>query len=187
MGVTLGILAGGRASRLGGIDKAWMRRDGVPQVVRLGRRFGPDVAEVVVSANRELPRYAQAGLRAVPDRHAGIGPLGGLHALAHACGTHWLLTLPVDIVDASASLPGSLAAVSGQGAWVEDDAGVQPLAALWRVAALREGLVEAIATHDYAVQALQRRLGMQPLRLTGMRLGNLNTFEDLQAAGVETQ
>jgi len=37
--VTLGILAGGRASRLGGRDKAWLQRDGVPQVLRIARRF----------------------------------------------------------------------------------------------------------------------------------------------------
>ena len=29
-GVTLGLIAGGRATRLGGIDKAWLLRDGVP-------------------------------------------------------------------------------------------------------------------------------------------------------------
>ena len=37
--LTLGILAGGRATRLGGRDKAWLQRDGVPQVVRIARRF----------------------------------------------------------------------------------------------------------------------------------------------------
>ena len=182
---TLGILAGGHASRLGGIDKAWMHRDGVPQVLRLSLRLGPDMAQVVVSANRDLPRYAQAGLRAVPDRHPGIGPLGGLHALAHACDTPWLLTLPVDIVDASDRLPGMLAAAGEPGAWIVDDAGVQPLVARWRVVALRAGLAEAITVHDYAVQGLQRRLGMRAVRLSGVRLGNLNTFQDLQAAGVQ--
>lgn len=190
---TLGIIAGGRATRLGGLDKAWLRRDDVPQVLRLSRQFASRISRVLVSANRALPRYAQAGLRAVPDRHEDIGPLGGLDALAHACVTPWLLTLPVDVLEASDCLPdmlataatAGLAGAGAQGAWVEDDAGVQPLVALWPVATLRAGLAEAIAARDHSVQALQRRLCMPSIRLSGVRLGNLNTLQDLQAAGVE--
>lgn len=183
---TLGILAGGRATRLGGLDKAWMQRDGLPQVQRLVRRFGPKAGDVLISANRDLPRYVEAGLHAVPDRHMDIGPLGGLDALAHACVTPWLLTLPVDIVDANDCLADTLAAAGGQGAFVEDDAGTQPLVALWRVEALRAALPQAIAAHDYAVQGLQARLGMQRVRLQGVRMGNLNTPADLHAAGIAT-
>ena len=183
--ISLGLLAGGRASRLGGIDKAWMQRDGVPQVLRLVRRFGTKVGAVLVSANRDLPRYAEAGLQAISDRHEDIGPLGGLDALANACSTPWLLTLPVDIVDANDCLLDTLVAAGGQGACVEDDAGVQPLVALWNVDALRTGLQAAIEARDYAVQGLEGRLDMQRVRLQGVRMGNLNTFEDLQAAGIE--
>ncbi|KLD75466.1 molybdopterin-guanine dinucleotide biosynthesis protein MobA, partial [Xanthomonas hyacinthi DSM 19077] len=35
--VTLGILAGGRAQRLGGRDKAWLQRDGQALVQRLAQ------------------------------------------------------------------------------------------------------------------------------------------------------
>ena len=56
--LTLGILAGGRASRLGGIDKAWLERGGTAQVTRIARRFDGECATVLVSANRDLPRYA---------------------------------------------------------------------------------------------------------------------------------
>ena len=52
--VTLGILAGGRATRLGGRDKAWLTRGGVPQVLRIARRFGAECSAVCVSANRDL-------------------------------------------------------------------------------------------------------------------------------------
>ena len=97
--ITLGILAGGRATRLGGIDKAWLERGGVAQVVRLTRRFGPEAAAVLASANSELPRYALAGIEAVPDRVEDAGPMGGLDALAAACRTPWLLTMPVDLVE----------------------------------------------------------------------------------------
>ena len=183
--LTLGILAGGRASRLGGLDKAWLQRDGVPQVLRISRRFAHRVDAILVSANRGLPRYADAGLQAVADRCPDVGPMGGLEALAATCATPWLLTLPVDIVDANDCLLPSLASAGGQGAFAEDDDDVQPLVALWRVYALRAALAAALDARDYAVQALQGRLGMRCVRLAGVRFGNLNTPADLAAAGVE--
>src|SRR5690606_30658243 len=54
---TLGLLAGGRATRLGGADKAWLVKDGVPQVLRLARRVRDEVDAVLVSANRDHGRY----------------------------------------------------------------------------------------------------------------------------------
>lgn len=181
---TLGILAGGRATRLGGVDKAWLQRDGVPQVLRIARRFGPRLAAVIVSANRDAERYPAHGLRVVADRQVGIGPLAGLDALAAACPTPWLLTVPVDLVDANDCLVGSLFATGAQGAFVEDDDGLQPLVALWPVDHLRAALPQALDEGDYAVQSLQQRMGMARLRLAGVRLGNLNRPEDLIAAGI---
>lgn len=182
--LTLGILAGGRASRLGGLDKAWLARDGLPQVERIVRRFAPLAGAVLVSANRGLARYAGAGLAAVPDRRADLGPIGGLDALAAAARTPWLLTLPVDVVDANDCLLPSLAAAGGQGAVVEDDDGPQPLVALWKVEPLRAALGAALQAGDLSVQSLQQRLQMPRVRLAGVRLGNLNTPADLAAAGI---
>lgn len=182
--LTLGILAGGRATRLGGIDKAWLRRGGQPLVLHLASLFVPEVDHVLVSANRQATRYAEHGLHAVADRVGGIGPLGGLDALAQACATPWLLTLPVDVVYVDDRLLGTLEAAGGAGAYACDEDGVQPLIALWSVAALRDGIARAIDADDYAVQALQGRLGMNAVRFFGARFGNLNTPDDLAAAGI---
>lgn len=181
---TLGILAGGSATRLGGIDKAWLQRSGVPLVLALAQRLAPEVDATLVSANRNLERYDAHGLRAVADRVAGIGPLGGLDALAHACTTPWLLTLPVDVVCVNECLLRSLRAAGGQGASAGDDDGPQPLVALWPVPALRTAVADAIADGDLAAHALQSRLGMARVRFDGVRYGNLNTPGDLAAAGV---
>ncbi|WP_149193438.1 molybdenum cofactor guanylyltransferase [Luteimonas suaedae] len=183
--VTLGMLAGGRGLRLGGADKAWLRRDGVAQVQRLAARFAPETGAVLVSANRAAERYAAVGLTMVADRTPDVGPLGGLDALAQACGSDWLLTVPVDVVSVNDCLLPSLAAAGGTGAYAVDDDGVQPLVALWRVEALRRAAAAAIASGDLAVQVLQRRLGMAAVRLAGVRFGNLNTPEDLAAAGFD--
>lgn len=189
---TLGILAGGRASRLAGRDKAWLERDGVPQVVRWQRRFSDEAAAVLVSAssrlsNDMLDRYRQAGLDAVADRHDGnIGPLAGLDALAAACKTPWLLTIPVDLVGVNECLLPTLESMgTANGAFAVDDDGPQPLVALWRVEALRPLVADAIREGDFAVHRLQLRLGMAAVRLEGVRFGNLNTPEDLAAAGID--
>lgn len=190
----LGILAGGRGERLGGAAKAWLERDGVPQVLRLARRFQGRVAAALVSANpataAEAQRYAALGLQVVRDlRPPGLGPLAGLEALAQACTQPWLLTVPVDLVDVNDCLLPSLAAAAAgtHGAWAEDDDGIQPLVALYRTMRLREAAARALAQGDYAPRRLQAGLGMARVRLAGVRFGNLNTPADLAAAGVTAE
>jgi molybdenum cofactor guanylyltransferase len=184
--VTLGILAGGRGTRLGGVDKAWLERNGEPQVLRLARRFDGEVDQVLVSANTGVGRYARHGLKVVADRIAGSGPLGGLEALASACATPWLLTVPVDVVGVNDCLLRRLrAAAGGGGAHAWDEEGPQPLVALWDRDRLRTAAAEALAAGELAVHALQARLEMTCVRLPGVRFGNLNTPGDLAAHGFQ--
>ncbi|WP_024867951.1 NTP transferase domain-containing protein [Pseudoxanthomonas suwonensis] len=184
--LTLGLLAGGRGSRLGGVDKAWLQRDGIPQVLRFARRFPGETGPVLVSANRDLRRYAEAGLQAVPDRlPADSGPLAGIEALAAACTTPWLLTLPVDLFDVNDCLVRTLASgASAAGAVAEDDDALQPLVALYRVAPLRTALTGAIAAGELAPRRLQERLELPRVRFAGVRFGNLNTPQDLAVARI---
>ena len=182
---TLGILAGGAATRMGGRDKAWLERAGIPQVLRWQRRFAGHVDALLVSANRDEARYRGHGLVAVRDDVAGAGPMAGLSALATACATPWLLTLPVDLVDCSDCLLPTLRSAAGDaGAWAEDDEGRQPLVALWRVDLLRAAAPRALARGALSVRDLQAALGMTGVRLAGVRFGNLNTPADLAMAGV---
>lgn len=184
--ITLGILAGGRATRLGGLDKAWIERDGLPQVIRLQRRFVSEVATTLVSANREFSRYAEVDLTVVPDRLAGdFGPIAGLDALAIRCETPWLLTLPVDLFGVNdCLLPTLIAERFDNGAFAEDDDGPQPLVALWRVAALHQVVATAVASNESAIHKLQSQLNLARVRFRGVRFGNLNTPDDLAAAGI---
>jgi len=185
--ITLGILAGGRATRLGGCDKAWLERDGVPQVLRMSRRFASEVSTVLVSANRHDARYPSHGLTMVADRIPDVGPLGGLDALAAACTTPWLLTIPVDLVGVNECLVPTLIASAGDnGAFAQDDDGLQPLVALWRIEKLRPVVTEAMKAGEHAIQALQARMDMACVPFTGVRFGNLNTPADLVAAGIAT-
>ena len=181
--LTCGIIAGGRATRLGGRDKAWLEHGGQPQVLRLARRFGGQCGSVLASANRDLARFGEAGLAVVADRVADIGPLGGLEALAAACATTWMFTVPVDIVDANDCLLRTLAGAGGDGAVACDDDGLQPLVALYRTQALKPAIAAALATANHSVQAMQAAMGLPTVVFAGVRFGNLNTPGDLQRAG----
>lgn len=187
--ITLGILAGGRASRLGGVDKAWITRGEVPQVVRWQRRFSAETATILVSANRDLPRYAAAGLTAIADRiDADVGPITGLEALLAHCRTPWLFTLPVDLVGVNdCLLPTLIAGSSEQGGYAVDDDGPQPLVALWKVPAARKAAADALAAGNVAVHSLHQYLGTALVRLSGVRFGNLNTPQDLRDAGARIE
>ena len=183
--ISLGILAGGRATRLGGIDKAWIERGGIPQILRWQRRFANETAALLVSANRDLSRYADAGLEVVADRVTGdLGPIAGLDALLHNCRTPWLLTLPVDLVGVNECLVPSLCSGrSDNGAFAIDADGAQPLVALWRVEAASPAITAVIKQGNGAIHPLHTALGMAPVRFEGVRFGNLNTPGDLLAAG----
>src|SRR5690606_9976552 len=127
------------------------------QVERLVDRLSPGVDEVLVSANRNLEAYAGLGLATVADAEPGLGPLGGLQALARACRGDWLLTAPVDLYNVNDCLLRRLKAKGGQGAFAVDADGPQPLVALWHVGTLRPALDAAIASDDLAVHRLQAR------------------------------
>lgn len=95
---TLGlILAGGRGTRMGGVDKGLLPFRGLPLAQHALRRLAPQVGSCVINANRHLERYAQFGVPVYPDSLADYaGPLAGfLCGLAH-CSTPWLLTVPCD-------------------------------------------------------------------------------------------
>lgn len=185
--VALGILAGGRGRRLGGVDKAWLRRNGRTQVERLLECFGRQCRQWLVSANRDIGRYQSLAVRVVTDRLVDHGPLGGIEALAAACACPWLLTMPVDLVEPDDRLLPALRALGAHGAAVEDADGPQPLVALWPLKALRAALPGWIVGGDLSVKRLQRRLGMATLQLPAIRFGNLNTAADLALAGVELE
>lgn len=79
------ILAGGRASRMGGRDKAFAAVGGEPIVARTIRIFRMLFPEVLVATNRP-ERFRPWDVRTVADEFPGCGPLAGLHAALRVCG-----------------------------------------------------------------------------------------------------
>ncbi|HEU0153622.1 MAG TPA: NTP transferase domain-containing protein [Arenimonas sp.] len=178
--ITLGILAGGRGQRLGGRDKAWVRHRGAPLVENILMAFPGAFAERLVSARADDPRFGRLGLRVVLDRREDFaGPLAAIEALAAACTTPWLLTVPVDLDRLPEGLTETLAAaVEDDGVVVTDAEGLQPLLGLWRCAALREHAGHMLDAGESAARRLVARLRVARLDLSPRRLQNLNSPHD---------
>jgi molybdopterin-guanine dinucleotide biosynthesis protein A len=91
------ILAGGRASRMGGLDKGLQLLGGQPLVRHALERLEPQVASVMISANRNLEAYAELGVPVWPDTSSELrGALAGVEAGLRHCPTDWLACVPCD-------------------------------------------------------------------------------------------
>jgi len=103
------LLAGGQASRLGGVPKGLLRAGGEPLAARSLRLFDELFGGALVVANDPGP-YAGFGVPVVPDRIAGKGAPGGLHAALAGASTPWIFTAGCDMPFLSAGPIGWLAA-----------------------------------------------------------------------------
>src|SRR3954462_7081273 len=91
------VLAGGRGSRMGGVDKGLQNFRGMPLALHTLLRLGPRVGEAMVNANRNLAAYESFGVPVWPDASADYaGPLAGFLVGLERCETPYLLTVPCD-------------------------------------------------------------------------------------------
>ena len=93
------ILAGGRGSRMGGVDKGLQNFNGVPLALHTLLRLSPQVGEIMINANRNLAAYESFGVPVWPDS-TGLGeyagPLAGFLTGLEHCETPYMLTVPCD-------------------------------------------------------------------------------------------
>ena len=90
------LLAGGRARRMGGEDKGLLAAGGRTLAERTLARLRPQTAEILISANRNIEKYAVWG-RVVGDKHPDFcGPLAGIYAGLCAAKTTWAVSAPCD-------------------------------------------------------------------------------------------
>ena len=119
------VLAGGLGRRMSsdgqGVDKGLQMFRGRPMVSQVIERLQPQVARIVINANRNRERYEQYGHPVVADQLAGFaGPLAGLHAGLKVAGTPYVVTVPCDspflpddlVARLAAGLAGSAAVVA---------------------------------------------------------------------------
>jgi len=105
------VLAGGRGSRMGGVDKGLQPHHGMPLAQHALLRLGPQVGELMINANRNLGAYESMGVPVWPDASADYpGPLAGLLAGLERCETPYLASVPCDTPNFPADLVARLAA-----------------------------------------------------------------------------
>ncbi|QCB45633.1 molybdenum cofactor guanylyltransferase MobA [Hydrogenophaga sp. PAMC20947] len=145
--ITALVLAGGRATRMGGVDKGLQLLNGTPLALHAIQRLqiapNPLLAACAINANRHLASYAQWGFDVWPDTVPDQpGPLAGmLTGLRHSKTSH-LLTVPCDAPCFPPDLVARLAVAFEQPgvdiavASARDEAGIlrrQPVFALMQV------------------------------------------------------
>jgi molybdenum cofactor guanylyltransferase len=91
------VLAGGRGTRMGGVDKGLQMHLGVPLAQYALERLRPQVGALMLNANRNLAAYGAMGAPVWPDEMAEYpGPLAGMLAGLTHCSTPYLVTVPCD-------------------------------------------------------------------------------------------
>jgi len=95
------ILAGGKGSRMGGVDKGLQAFRGRRLVDHVYERFAPQVGGIIINANQNHEEYKTFGVRVVSDalkEKAGgyAGPLAGLHAGLSISKRPFLASVPCD-------------------------------------------------------------------------------------------
>ena len=93
------ILAGGRGSRMGGVDKGLQTFNGMPLALHTLTRLqlGGGVGQIMINANRNLAAYESFGAAVWPDGLAYYaGPLAGFLTGLEHCETPFLVTVPCD-------------------------------------------------------------------------------------------
>ncbi|MCW5656666.1 MAG: molybdenum cofactor guanylyltransferase MobA [Burkholderiaceae bacterium] len=91
------VLAGGRGSRMGGVDKGLQNHQGVPLALHALLRLQPQVGEAMINANRNLGAYESMGVPVWPDAQSDFpGPLAGVLVGLERCETPFLVTVPCD-------------------------------------------------------------------------------------------
>lgn len=199
--ITAVILAGGRGSRMGGVDKGLQHFHGVPLAQQALLRLLPQVGNVIINANRNIAEYESFGVPVWPDDNAlgdFAGPLAGMTAALRHCTTPYLLTVPCDaplfpldlavrLANASASADVDFAVASAPHSGLPGEScSPQPVFSLMK-AAMRESLLTYTQLGGRKVREwmLQHRVLYVPFDQAGDAANaffNANTLEELNTA-----
>jgi molybdopterin-guanine dinucleotide biosynthesis protein A len=185
------ILAGGRASRMGGRDKAFAAVGGEPIARRTIRIFRELFPQVIVATNR-AERFSGLGVETVADRFPGCGPLAGIHAGMLASRHSHVFVAACDMPALESGVIGFLLdriarADAVVPRWEGD---VEPLHAVYAVRSL-PAIEEALRSGRHALRDLLPRLDvdyvdeveLRAVRGAAASLTNVNTPEELAAVG----
>lgn len=180
------ILAGGRGTRMGSVDKGLVLLDGKPLVEHVLQRLEPQVSSIIISANRNHAEYARYGFPVVSDASTAkdAGPLAGiLSAMTHAV-TDYIVTVPCDTprlpTDLVTRLFAQLTHDRSLACMAHDGARSQPIFALLHVS-LKDALDRALQAGEYKIAKLLHNCGCSRADFSDCAdcFVNLNTAENI--------
>lgn len=193
------VLAGGRGSRMGGVDKGLQTYNGTPlalhALLRLQMQEGHHLAATMINANRNLAAYEAFGVPVWADSLDGYaGPLAGFLTGLEHCETPYLLTVPCDsplfpldllirLMDALEANGADIAMVSAPEA--DGTLHPQPVFCLLKTTLL-ESLVRFTQEGGRKIDAwtAQHRTALVPFNRPGdppQAFANANTLQELRA------
>jgi molybdopterin-guanine dinucleotide biosynthesis protein A len=185
------ILAGGRAQRMGGIDKGLIPFHRKPLIESTVSRLKPQVDSILINANRNITQYASYGYPVIMDETPDFsGPLAGFLAGFKACQTPYLLTAPCDSPLLPNELGTRLAAELERGSFQlvyastkEADGKVwaQPVFCLMR-ADIQDSLVSFLKKGDLKIDRWFKELNSSTVIFDDTQaFANVNTPEELKS------
>jgi len=189
------VLAGGRARRMGGVDKGLLMFRGQPLITHALASLRPLTERLYISANRHLETYRGFGYPVLTDEQTGYaagtaGPLVGILAALQHVDEGGLLVVPCDAPYLETrhlvSLVTALSDSDAQCAIANDGKRLQPLVMALRVTGVRASLAAYLAAGERKVENWWRSLQWVSVDLSDAANAfiNLNTLDELAAHDV---
>ena len=178
--ISAAILAGGRARRLGGADKASLVVGGARIIERQLRALAEVTDDVRIVAG-DSRRYADLGCRVIPDRIPGAGPLGGLYTALLDATHERVLVVACDLPFVTAELFRRLIDESAAGADAvvpRSARGLEPLCAIYARRCADEAR-QRIDRGELQMAALLSALRVHEVESTGTPFDGISVFENV--------
>lgn len=178
------VLAGGRATRMGGKDKGLQLLNGKPLWQHVADALAGQVSARVLSANRHIDIYQRSGLPVYQDTLADYpGPLAGMLSVMQQDGGEWFVFCSCDTPFIPACLVERMVQQRGDSrvVWAHDGERDHPTIAMMH-RSLIPALQDYLAAGERRVMVFMRQSGGHSVDFSDLKSAfvNVNTLEDLQ-------
>ena len=171
---------------MNGVDKGLILLQNKPLITHVVKRLKPQVAEILINANREIAQYQTFGLKVLQDEtDEFLGPLAGiLLGLKHA-KNEFVLSVPCDSpllpADLAQRLLDDMLESRMDIAVASSDSNAHPVFCLMKKNVL-PSLIAFLDAGERKVSAWQKSLNYIEVDFSDNADGfiNLNTFDDLK-------
>lgn len=178
------VLAGGRATRMGGKDKGLQLLNGKPLWQHVADALAGQVSARVLSANRHIDIYQRSGLPVYQDTLADYpGPLAGMLSVMQQDRGEWFVFCSCDTPFIPACLVERMVQQRGDSpvVWAHDGERDHPTITLIH-RSLIPALQDYLAAGERRVMVFMRQSGGHSVDFSDLKSAfvNVNTLEDLQ-------